>query len=269
MIMKLLKYLYTNYEENDFAYLAAQTSYFLLLSFIPFLVFIFTILGSFNLSTEHLYSYLQSVLPSQSYTTVTSILSEVLSTEPISITSLLLALYFASKGVQALIVALNKAYCEDECRKIFHLVALSTIFTLLFVLTLVLMLFSLVFGKAIGEMIFDFLGVHSDFNVIWGYIRYIITILFSILTFSFIYKYAPSCKNYKLKFKDVIRGAIFTTTSWTIASTLFAYYVNNYNNSYSTLYGSLGGFFALLVWLYLSSTIIILGGEVNSYFFNH
>lgn len=266
--MNLLKYMYTNYKENDFAYLSAQTSYFLLLSFIPFLIFIFTILGSFDLPTEDIYLYLKSVLPSQSYTAVSSILSEVLSAEPINIMSLLLALYFASKGVRALIVALNKAYCEEECRKALHLYSLSMIFTLLFVLTLVLMLFSLVFGKVLGEMVFDFLGLHSDFNVIWVYIRYIITILFSIITFSFMYKYAPSCKSYKLKFKDVIGGAIFTTVSWTIASTLFAYYVNNYNNSYSTLYGSLGGFFALLVWLYLSSSIIILGGEVNSYFVN-
>ena len=267
--MKLLKYMYTSYKENDFAYLSAQTSYFLLLSFIPFLVFIFTIVGNFDLPTEEIYTYLKSVLPSQSYTTVAFILSEVLSAEPINIMSLLFALYFASKGVRALIVALNKAYCEDECRKVFHLYSISLVFTLLFVLTLVLMLFSLVFGKVIGEMFFDFLGVHSDFNVIWVYIRYIITILFSIVTFSFIYKYAPSCTSYKLKFKDVIGGAVFTTISWTISSTLFAYYVNNYNNSYSALYGSLGGFFALLVWLYLSSTIIILGGEVNSYFFNH
>lgn len=266
--MKLLKYMYTNYKENDFAYLSAQTSYFLLLSFIPFLVFIFTILASFNLPTEDIYIYLKSVLPGSSYTVVASILAEILSAGSINIISLLLAAYFASKGVRALIVALNKAYCEDECRKVFHLYTLSLIFTLLFVLTLVLMLFSLVFGKIIGEMVFNFLGIHSNFNIIWAYIRYIITILFSVVTFCFIYKYAPNCKSYKLKFKDVIGGAVFTTVSWTIASTLFAYYVNNYNNSYSTLYGSLGGFFVLLVWLYLSSTIIILGGEVNSYFFN-
>lgn len=264
--MNFIKYMYYEYEKDHLGYLSAQTSYFLLLSFIPFLIFLLTIIGSLNLPSDELYHYLNSILPAQSYTLVSGILSEVLKTSSVNILSLILTLYFATKGVWATVVALNKAYCQDESRSTLHLLVLSFVFTLIFVFILIFTLFSLVFGKIIGEMIFKYFYLYEEFIVLWEYMRYIITMMSMIVIFSFIYKHAPSCKE-KIKVKDIIVGSTFTTLCWTLASSIFAYYVNNYNHSYVSLYGSLGGIFALLVWLYISSTIIILGGEVNSYLY--
>jgi len=58
-------------------------------------------------------------------------------------------------------------------------------------------------------------------------------------------------------------GAIFSTLGWLISSLGFAYYVNNYNN-YSGAYGGIGAVIVLMLWLYITSIIILLGGEVNA-----
>lgn len=264
--MKFIKYMYHEYKDDHLSYLSAQTSYFLLLSFIPFLIFLLTIIGSLNLPSDELYHYLNSILPAQSYLVISSILSEVLETRSVNITSLLLTLYFATKGVRAIIAALNKAYCEKESRSTPHLFYLSFVFTLIFVFILVLTLFSLVFGKIIGEIVFNYFHLYNQFIILWEYFRYIITMVSMIVVFSFIYRRAPSCKE-EMMLKDIIVGSVFTTLCWTLTSSIFAFYVNNYSNSYVSLYGSLSGVFALLVWLYISSTIIILGGEINSYLY--
>ena len=79
-------------------------------------------------------------------------------------------------------------------------------------------------------------------------------------TFSLIYKYVP---NRRLEFNNVIVGTIFTTVGWVTTSLLFSFYVNNFAN-YGKVYGSLGGVIALISWLYISTLIILLGGELNS-----
>ena len=66
-----------------------------------------------------------------------------------------------------------------------------------------------------------------------------------------------------IKLKDSIPGAIFTTLGWLVTSTIFSYYVNNFSR-YTITYGSLGGIIILLIWLYISSIIIVLGGEINA-----
>jgi membrane protein len=85
-----------------------------------------------------------------------------------------------------------------------------------------------------------------------------------ILIFSLMYRFIPSIRNgRKINLKHAIPGAVFTTLGWIVTSSIFSYYVNNFGN-YSKTYGSLGGIVILLIWLYLSSIIIILGGEINA-----
>lgn len=264
-LISFLKYLHAKYIQDEVPSLTAQTSYYLLLAFIPFLIFILTVIGNLNLPAENIYSYLSAILPKQTYILLASILNEILVSNPFNIFSILLTLFFASKGMKAVIIALNKAYGENENRSILHLWTISFIFTIIFAFILIFSLFALVFGKLIGKTLFTYLNLYYEFIIIWEYLRYIITIGLMIIIFTFIYRHAPNCKLYV---KDVIIGAIFTTISWTFSSQFFAHYINNYNSSYTILYGSLGGIFLLLIWLYLTSTIIIIGGEINAYLYN-
>ena len=71
--------------------------------------------------------------------------------------------------------------------------------------------------------------------------------------------FAPSKR---LKSKEVIPGAIFSTVGWIVVSFGFSFYINNFGN-YSRFYGSLGAVFILMTWLFLISMIFILGVEIN------
>ncbi len=85
-----------------------------------------------------------------------------------------------------------------------------------------------------------------------------------IITFTFLYKFAPAFpKGSRTSFIKALPGSIFTTLGWIGSSVLFSFYVNNFGE-YAVTYGSLGGIIVFLIWLFISSIIIVLGGEVNA-----
>lgn len=92
------------------------------------------------------------------------------------------------------------------------------------------------------------------------FLRYILVIFMMILIFASIYRYTPSKR---LKWKEVFPGAIACTVGWLVVSLGFSFYINNFSN-YSKIYGGLGAVIILITWLYLTSIILITGGEINS-----
>jgi len=82
------------------------------------------------------------------------------------------------------------------------------------------------------------------------------------------YKFSPNIKNQgSLSLKSNLPGAIFASVSWIALSLMFSYYVSNFGR-YSVTYKSLGGVIILLVWLFISSMVIVLGGEINATLIN-
>lgn len=102
---------------------------------------------------------------------------------------------------------------------------------------------------------------HPEFiYYIWNMLRYVVVILIMILFFMFLYNATPCVR---LGWLEVIPGAVITTLGWISISYIFAYYVNNFSN-YSRLYGSLGAVFMFMTWMFITSMILILGGEINA-----
>jgi len=159
-----------------------------------------------------------------------------------------------------MIKGLNKAYDYKENRPIWKVKIMGILFTIGLAIIIIFTFLLLIFGQFVSDYLFGFLGVKKILYVLWKIIRYTIPLLSMIMIFSLFYKFAP---NHKLKFSSVIFGSIFTTLGWLFTSLVFSFYVNNFN-SYSKIYGSIGGMIALLVWLYISSTIILIGGEINA-----
>ncbi|WP_353092946.1 YihY/virulence factor BrkB family protein [Tissierella praeacuta] len=263
---KFLKELIFRMKDDSVTAIGAQLSYFLVLSAFPFLIFFLNILSYTSIAREDVLHSIIVLLPLDTQRLIYTLLIEtiVTSNETLLSLSAITGIWAASKGILALIRVLNKAYDVEETRTYLELRGIAVLFTIALLALLLLVLLTLVFGEVLGNRIFEFLGITKKFISFWKYFRVTISLFSMIFIFTLLYRFVPSIKNdHKISFKHAIPGAVFTSIGWIITSTIFSYYVNNFGN-YGKTYGSLGGIIVLLIWLYISSIVIIMGGEINA-----
>lgn len=259
---QFLNELFKRFNENDVAAMGAQTTYYLIISFFPFLIFLITLISYTPIITHESLTTLAQFLPLETYQFVMGILSEVLESRSITLLSfgMITTLWTASNGIAALIKGINKSSGQKESRSFIKVRCLSILFTFALILLMIAVLLLLVLGKTIALFIVNLLGISHYFISIWNVIRYVSALLVMCFIFSSLYLYGPVVR---LRFQEVIPGAIFATLGWVVISNGFSKYIDNFG-SYTKMYGSIGGIFVLLLWLYLSSVILLLGAEINS-----
>lgn len=263
---KFLRQLLYRMEDDSVTAIGAQLSYYIILSIFPFLIFLLNILSFTPIAREDVLHSIITILPLDTQKIISTLLIETINTSSEALLSIgaISGIWAASKGIMALIRVLNKAYDVDETRSYLELRILAIFFTLALLVLLTIVLLTLVFGEVLANRLFDFLGITENFIIFWQYFRVIISLCFMIFIFSLLYRFSPSIRNSeKISFRHSLPGAVFTSIGWIFTSAIFSYYVNNFGN-YSKTYGSLGGVMVLLIWLYMSSIIIIMGGEVNA-----
>lgn len=255
-------YFIVKINNDDIFALGAQLAYYLMLSFFPFLIFLMTIVGFSRLNSADILEGLRTILPNNVFSLIDTIVVEVVETQNAGLlgASIILTIWSASSGFRAVIKGLNKAYDIKDSRSFIKRSFVAIIFTLGLTIIIVLTLAMLVFGELIGEYILSIFPFEIDISTIWNLSRYLIVIFMMILIFACMYRYTPARK---IAWKEVYPGAIISTLGWIIASLGFSYYINNIAN-YSRLYGSVGGVFVLMTWLYITSMILIIGAEFNS-----
>ena len=172
----------------------------------------------------------------------------------------LATVWSASKGMNALTKALNRSYFTEETRSFVVARGMSIVFTVMLIAVLVVALVLPVFGQQIGALVFSYLGLEQGFLNLWGSLRWVLPPVLIFFVFSLIYWVVP---NLKIEFKSVIPGALFATVGWIVTSLGFSYYVSNFG-SYSSTYGSIGAIIVLMMWLYFSAIILMLGGQLNA-----
>ncbi|MBZ4645396.1 MAG: YihY/virulence factor BrkB family protein [Clostridia bacterium] len=262
---KLIKYvrnLYFRFYDDEVPALGAQLAYYFLLSFFPFLIFLVTMIGYTTLSSEEVLRELSNILPQNAYALIYDSISHITNRKNGGLLSfgIVTTLWAASNGVGAAVRGLNKAYDEEEERPLWKIKGIAILFTVALAVVILLSFILLIFGQQIGIYLAKWLGMAGFFHAIWDTLRYIIMLLIMVLIFAAFYRYIP---NRRLMWKEVIPGAIFATIGWILISLGFAYYVNNFGN-YSRIYGSIGGAIVLLIWLFFSAMVILMGGELNA-----
>jgi len=262
VIIQLGKKLLFHYQEDDLAAMSAQISYYLILAFFPFLFFLINLISFTPLPNRLLIANFNAILPRDTALLVKTMLEETIQakSETLLVLSILASLWAASRGMSAIIRGLNHSYGVRESRNYIKLNLIALLSTIGLTLMIIFSFFMIVLGRVIGSTVFGYLGAKSLFYSIWGVLRYGITFALLLVTFYLIYKYLP---NRKYSGEQIMAGTIFATFGWVAASLLFSFYVNNFG-SYATVYGSLGGMFALIIWLYLSTLIFLLGGVINA-----
>lgn len=244
----------------------AEMTYFLILSIFPFIIVLLNALSYTSLGQEDVIMGMIQYAPGEIQNIIGDFVKDVVSGSSQGLLSIaaLGGLWTASNGVRAIIRSLNEAYECSENRSFIKQRGISILFTLALIVMIVVVFVALIFGEVIGKFVFDLLNLSSVFKTIWTYVRFIIPLIFLILTFTLLYKFSPNVNDDRtITFKEALPGAIFGAFAWLALSTLFSFYVSNFGN-YSVTYGSLGGVIIMLVWLFISSIVIVLGGEINA-----
>ena len=273
-IRKLLKYkpfifldhLAYRVDEDAIFAIGAQLAYFLILSIFPFIILLLNIISFTPLVRIDVLNEIIQYLPTDVQSIINTFADDIVinSSQGLLSIAALAGVWTASTGVNSAIKAINRAYDYEETRSFIELRFLSILFTIVLILLLIIVFAMLVVGEILGIKIFELLGHKKAFLDMWRNIRFIIPFIFMTITFSLLYKFSPCLKkDCKIRFRDTLPGSIFSSIGWILISSAFSYYVKNFGR-YSATYGSIGGVIVLLIWLYMSSIIVVLGGEVNA-----
>jgi len=250
---------------DDAMGMAAQIAFYMMLGLFPFLIFLMSLVSMFPLGESlqpAVLDALQEQMPIEAANYVTSVVMNLLPERNQGLLSfgLLASLWGASMAVGALITTINRAYNIRPRRNIAVQKILSIVLTLvlsalwLIAMTIVLM------GPRITQVVFEWVGIASETNTFWTSIRLPLAFSLNLLALAILYYVAPEAKQ---KFRWILPGAVTATILWMGASSAFRVFLRNFGQ-YNTTYGSLATVVILMVWLWLSGLVFLLGAEVNS-----
>lgn len=254
------------FKDDNVSSIGSQLAYYLILSIFPFLIFLLNMIQFTPLASADVLTSLTSVLPGETANMITDIINGIIKSSSGTLLSIsaLGGLWTSSSGIMHLIKAINKSYDYKEERSFIKLRLVAVFFTLVLAVVIVLVFGLLIFGEIIANDVFSVINIPSAFEFIWPVLRIVIALVALSITFTLLFMFGPAFPSgSRTTFKGALPGAVFATLGWVGASLLFSFYVNNFGK-YSATYGSLGGIIVFLIWLYISSIIVILGGEVNA-----
>ncbi|HEX5563878.1 MAG TPA: YihY/virulence factor BrkB family protein [Sporosarcina sp.] len=256
------KELLVRIKKVDITGLGSQLAFFFLLSLFPLLIFLITLLPFLNLDESQVFLFIRDYAPDSVYTLIHDTIEEILKNRNGGLLSIgaLATIWSASKGMNALTKALNRSYYVEETRSFLISRAMSVVFTIALIGVLIIALILPVFGQQIGMLAFSYFGMEEGFLRLWGSMRWVIPPILIFLVFSALYWAVP---NLKIRLKSAMPGALFATAGWILTSLAFSFYVGSFAN-YSKTYGSIGGIIVLMMWLYFSAIILMLGGQLNA-----
>lgn len=242
---------------------AAQAAYFLIMSFIPFLLFLTTMIRYTPLTYNMVSDTIRAFVPHNIQNFVLTIVSEVYgrSTAVVPI-SAIMALWSAGKAMQSLTNGLNTIYHVKETRNWLVNRLYAVVYTFLFGVAIIASLFLLVLGNQIQTMASKYIPVLG--RVIAKIIGARTALVFAglFLIFLILYKMLP---NRKATLKSQAPGAILIAAGWSLFSYFFSLYFELFPG-FSNMYGSLTALIMVMLWLYICMNLLLYGAEINSYF---
>ena len=242
---------------------AAQAAYFLIMSFIPFILFLTTMIRYTPLTYNMVSETIRAFVPHNIQNFVLTIVSEVYgrSTAVVPI-SAIMALWSAGKAMQSLTNGLNTIYHVKETRNWLMTRLYAVVYTFMFSVAIIASLLLLVLGNQIQTMAGKYIPVLGRMigRIIGARTALVFVGLF--LIFLVLYKMLP---NRKATFKSQIPGAILIAAGWSLFSYFFSLYFELFPG-FSNMYGSLTALIMVMLWLYICMNLLLYGAEINAYF---
>lgn len=241
---------------------AAQSAYFFMLSMIPIILLLLTIVQFTPVTKADVMTAMVQVFPEENMQAfMVGIVNEVYnqSRTVIPITAVV-AIWSAGKGVLAVSTGLNCVYKIDETRNYVYLRIRASLYTVLFIMAIVMGLLVSVFGNSISLFVnhrFPFLKETTEFVMqMRTVVAFVVMAGISLLVYHFL-------PNKKVQFRKLFPGAVFTSLGWLGISFVFSMYLSIFRG-FTGLYGSMTAIILVMLWLYFCMYAMLLGGLINS-----
>lgn len=246
--------------DDHIAAFAAQSAFFIILSFIPFVMLFISLVQYTPISESFVSSIVERTMPSYISGYLVSIIQEVYSRGigTISITAIT-AIWAAATGIQCLAFGLNCAYGMKETRNYFYLRFRAMLYTLGLVIALILSLLLLIFGNSIQNLLAHYLPFIGKLTKVILAFRMLILLVVFIFFFALLYKAFP---NRKATLVSQLPGSILCAVAWYVFSYALSVYVDDFNGF--SMYGSLTTIVLVMLWLYFCMYILLICGEINN-----
>ena len=256
---------YTFLADDGWA-IASHIALSTLMALFPFLIVLTSLAGFFGSKelADQAAELLLQVWPKQVADSLSGQIHDVLTTTRGDILTIgaVLAVYFASNGVEALRVALNRAYAVIEPRRWYWLRLESIGYTLVAAFTSLAMAFLIVLGPLMLEAARRHIPILVETNEnLLNIARYSITILALVVALFVLHAWLPSGRR---SFSQILPGIVFTLVASMISGTVFGQYLARFANNYVTMYAGLASVIIALVFLYFLAAIFVYGGELNA-----
>lgn len=256
------KRIFDKYSKDEVTVYAAQASFFIVISFFPFIMLLLTMIQFIpNISKADLLSTMVAIMPDMLDSLVVSIIDDLYMKSPATIVSItaITALWSASRGMLSIERSLNRVYEVSRKRSYILRRLICSGYTIIFVFACAASLLLLVLGNSFQRLLMKFFPVIGEIVTYIVSFRSLVALVILIAAFTALYSYLPSQKQ---KLRDQIPGAIFSAIGWLLFSFLFSVYFDHFSN-FSRMYGSLTAIVLLMLWLYICICILLIGAEIN------
>ena len=266
-IVQFFKLTFKEVSEDHVMAFAGNLTYKALFAIFPFFTFLLSLLGLFN-ATDLVNTMLDKasgVLPPGAFDFIEEQLLSITRSQAESaftlaaIISILLALWGVSGAFRSVMEAMNVMYEVDEDRPAWKKYGISIFISLAVIVLMLTALGIVVFGSTVGGGLAEVVGLGSVFQTLWSIIQWPILALVVLFAFAVVYYFGPAAKQ---TWRWISPGSILAFVFWLVFSLLFSFYVGNFG-SYNETYGSLAGVILLMLYIYYSAVIMLLGAEMN------
>lgn len=263
----LIAQLVYRYFHDSVGVRGAALAYYLLFSVFPLVILLSTIISRMNIDMNSVFDTLSRFLPKSMSELIMSYLHYIQAdfNQSIMNFAIVFSIYFPWRAIKGLMHDIRKAFRQDHLKKPYTFLLRELFCTITVPLSILISLFSIVLGR---KVILDIIGLFPPdtfhfSNVvlwIWNYARFVLAAFIMTVALATIYRFSL---NHGVHFKQLLPGTFGAVVIWVVAGMVFSFYSENYA-SYSVVYGTLGAVIVLLLWLYLTGVVFIMGAEFNA-----
>ena len=270
---KTLRNILNSVIDNDFFGMASEMGFMLVIGIFPFMLFLTAVFGWLGKHSfmNPVIVFLQQVMPNDVLNLIETVLNEVWFFTKGGLVATLgfcITVILSTNALAIVLKGLNRAYKVEETRSFLYTRLLSLVMVFVNALVLFLTINLIIFGKVIIKFLITYLGLTVHSGNIMLLIRWPIAfIALFIMAYLHYYILPDLGGKEKLRRRSALPGTLFFCISWLLGSWGFSVYINNLH-TYNFVYGTIGGFAVLMVWLYYTSILILIGGEINSQLYN-